>query len=440
MNKLILLFCGDFAPCRRWFDIEPNTNVFGNTIDYIKNSDLAFVNLETPATNIGKPILKDGPNLKTKPEWLRPLKEAGFSLLGLANNHIGDYGKEAVVDCINNCEKINLLEEKENWIATPLSEARRGCAKTHEIIYTVGAGKNLKDSQRIFYFEKNNIKVAIIAVCEHEYGIAEENKAGTAPLDAIDNVRQIQDAKKNADFVIYTIHGGNEYFSYPRPYLRKQCQFYIEQGCDAVICHHPHVPGAYEIYNGKPIFYSLGNFLFDNDKPPTGWNEGYMVKLELNNWIATPFSETRNDCNTNNNVDDNHINKTNHNNHNQIKFELIPYIQSFEQGGIKLMIGSEKDSFLRKIEEYRNTLKDKKKYEKVWNDFCESKKDNYLILQYCPLIIRGIGRLLRKIGSARVLLKSTKRLTGRLNFIRCESHREVLLNILNVILDLRNEP
>ena len=122
IDKISLLFCGDFAPCRRWFDYEPNTNVFGNTLDYIINSDLAFINLETPATNIGKPILKDGPNLRAKTEWLIPLKEAGFNLVGLANNHMGDFGDEAVNDCIENCKKMCLE--------------------------TVGAGKNIKEAQK----------------------------------------------------------------------------------------------------------------------------------------------------------------------------------------------------------------------------------------------------------------------------------------------------
>lgn len=379
-NTLSLLFCGDFAPCRRWYDYEPNTNVFGNTLDYIKNSDLAFVNLECPATSIGKPILKDGPNLRAKTEWLIPLKEAGFNLVGLANNHMGDLGDEAVNDCIDNCKKMYLE--------------------------TVGAGKNIKEAQKVFYFEKNNIKVAIIAVCEYEYGIAEENKAGSSPLDTIDNIRQIQEAKNNVDFVIMSIHGGNEYFPYPRPYLRKLCQFYIEQGCDAVVCHHPHVPGAYELYNEKPIFYSLGNFLFDNLNPSDSWNEGYMVRLEF----------TKN---------------TDHYSNHNLKYELIPYTQSYEQGGVKIMTDSEKESFLNRIEGYRNTLNDKVKYEKVWNDFCDSKKESYLILQYSPVIFIGLRRILKKLGVGRILLKSTRRLTARLNYIRCDSHREVFLKILN---------
>ena len=396
-NTLSLLFCGDFAPCRRWYEYEPNISVFGNILDYIKKSDLAFVNLECLTTNLGKPILKDGPNLKTKPEWIKPLKDAGFYLIGLANNHIGDYEQEAVNDCVDNCRKLGL--------------------------YTVGAGKNLKEAQKVYYFEKNNIKVAIIAVCEHEFGIAEGNKAGSAPLDPVDNVRQIQEAKKNADFVILTIHGGNEYFPYPRPYLRKQCQFYIEQGCDAVICHHPHVSGAYEIYNGKPIFYSLGNLLFDNLNPPDVWNEGYVVRLELSK---------------NTLVCDNQTNSTNHKNHN-LNYELIPYTQSFEQGGIKLMSGSAKEAFLNCIEDYRNTLNSKEKYEKIWNDFCDNKKQNYLMAQYSPILFRGISRIMRRIGVSKILLNNVKRLAIRLNHIRCESHREVLLAILKKELIIKGK-
>ena len=417
-NTLSLLFCGDFAPCRRWYDYEPNIKVFGNTLDYIKNSDLTFVNLECPATNLGKTILKDGPNLRTKPEWLIPLKEGGFNLIGLANNHIGDFGEEAVKDCLENCNKIGL--------------------------YTVGVGRNLKEAQNVFYFEKNNIKIAIIAICEHEFGIAEDNKSGSSPLDIIDNIRQINEAKKNADFTIITIHGGNEYFPYPRPYSRKLCQFYIEQGCDAIIFHHPHVPSAYEIYNGKPIFYSLGNFLFDNLNPSDGWNEGYMVKLEVTKQksvdkerIATPFSEVHINELCENSVKDNNTNRNNHTNYNRIKYEIVPYTQSFEHGGIKLMTGSEKESFLDRIEEYKNTLNDKEKYEKVWNDFCVSKKNSYLLSQYSPCFFRGISRIFKYFRVDRILLRNTKRLTSRLNIIRCESHREVLLKILNDVLNSR---
>lgn len=104
---------------------------------------------------------------------------------------------------------------------------------------------------------------------------------GSAPIDLVDNYQQITAAKKLADVVIVTIHGGNEYFPYPRPGLRKMCRHFIDLGVDAVICHHPHVPGAYEVYEGKPIYYSIGNLVFDQNLPKPGWEEGYFVELKF---------------------------------------------------------------------------------------------------------------------------------------------------------------
>src|SRR5690606_6997335 len=120
--------------------------------------------------------------------------------------------------------------------------------------------------------EAKGVKVAIIALAAYEFNQSEGNSAGSAPIDLIDNHKQIAQAKAKADIVIVTIHGGNEYFPYPRPKLRKMCRHFIELGADAIICHHPHTAGAYETHNGKPIFYSIGNLIFDDANPRPGWN------------------------------------------------------------------------------------------------------------------------------------------------------------------------
>ena len=115
-----------------------------------------------------------------------------------------------------------------------------------------------------------------------------------------------------------TLHGGNEYFPYPRPGLRKLCQHYIDLGVQAVVCHHPHVPGAYEYYNGKPIFYSLGNLIFDHENPPEDWNFGYMVKFEINKQKKVITN-----------------------------VEIIPYEQSVKLQGVKLLNGEKKDLYAK---------------------------------------------------------------------------------------------
>jgi Putative enzyme of poly-gamma-glutamate biosynthesis (capsule formation) len=250
-----VIFSGDFAPCRNFEPIfkNSNNNPLREALSYVLEADLSFVNLECPLTKNNTPINKSGPALKANPKCIEALKH--FSVVGLANNHILDYGKQGLRDTLLACENLGLP--------------------------TVGSGMDLAQAQKPFIHEVKDTKIAIIAIAEHEFNQSENNGAGSAPIDLIDNYQQIKHAKAQADIVIVTLHGGNEYFPYPRPGLRKLCQHYIDLGVEAVICHHPHVPGAYEYYQGKPIVYSLGNFIFDHHKPPEGWNEGYMVNLNF---------------------------------------------------------------------------------------------------------------------------------------------------------------
>ncbi|MGB2136340.1 MAG: CapA family protein, partial [Flavobacteriaceae bacterium] len=141
----------------------------------------------------------------------------------------------------------------------------------------------------------------------------------------IDNYQQIKQAKEQADIVIVTLHGGNEYFPYPRPGMRKLCHHFVDLGVEAVICHHPHVPGAYEYYQGKPIVYSLGNFVFDAAKPPQSWELGYMVDLNFSS-ESKQFES----------------------------LELVPYKQSVELGGVQLLKGEDKRLFLKKIKFWKS--------------------------------------------------------------------------------------
>lgn len=89
---------------------------------------------------------------------------------------------------------------------------------------------DLNSAQQSFVQEVKGVKVAIIAIVEHEFNQSENGGAGSAPIDPIDNYQQIKQAKEHADIVIVTLHGGNEYFLYPRPGLRKLCQHFIDLG------------------------------------------------------------------------------------------------------------------------------------------------------------------------------------------------------------------
>lgn len=237
-------------------------------------------------------------------------------------------------------------------------------------------------------------------MAEREFSIAEKKKPGAAPLDPIDNLAAITKAKEEADFVFVTIHGGNEYYPYPRPGLRKVCRFFIEQGVDGVICHHAHVPGAYEIYENKAIIYSLGNLVFDHHSPPNGWNQGYAIRLE--------YDQNTKALNT---------------------YEVIPYTQSVMQGGVVKMKGEAKKEFMAMLDRYKNTLLDEARYENEWSVFCSEREKTILIKMFFPIQFRGLGRLSRIFSIEKALL-GQKSLYEKLNYLSCESHREVLMSVL----------
>ena len=139
----------------------------------------------------GNPIEKSGGNLYAHPDCIRAVKEAGFKVVGLANNHIMDFGIKGLEKRIDTCQSAGLT--------------------------ICGVGRNLDKAQSISVIEKRGLKVAFIAVAEREFSIAGENKPGVAPLDPIDNTLQIESARNKADLVFVSIHGGNEYFPLPRP-------------------------------------------------------------------------------------------------------------------------------------------------------------------------------------------------------------------------------
>lgn len=171
------------------------------------------------------------------------------------------------------------------------------------------------------------------------------------------------------------MHGGNEYFPYLRQGLRNLCQYYIDLGVEAVICHHPHVPGAYEYYQGKPIVYSLGNFVFDTAKPPRDWELGYMAQLSFDQ-ESKQFAS----------------------------LELIPYKQSVELGGVQLLGAQEKEVFLMRIEIYRKNLEGNQAWLDEWQAFVEKQTDSYIMRNFFSIYIPRFGFFSEKYPNCEVIL------------------------------------
>lgn len=257
-----VIIAGDFAPRARLAEQVENRKfqeIFSdNLVNLIKSADYSLVNFECPIVEDDyKPIKKCGPNLGCTADAADALKYAGFTAVTMANNHILDYGTDGLYKSIDCCRKIGLD--------------------------VVGVGNNLQEAERTLYVERNGKKLAIINCCEHEFSIATDTTGGANPLNPIRQYYCIQEAKKKADYVLVIVHGGHEHYQLPSPRMQETYRFFIDAGADAIVNHHQHCYSGYETYNGKPIFYGLGNFCFDwNDTPSKKWTEGYLVEIDFN--------------------------------------------------------------------------------------------------------------------------------------------------------------
>lgn len=381
-EKISLVFAGDYAPCRRYEDIvlSSGEKVFGDAYNLIKEADVSFVNLECPLTFSDEKIDKIGPNLKANPNSFTALN--GFDVVGLANNHIMDYGVQGLADTIKLIENSNSSY--------------------------VGADLGLDGAEDPFIKIVDGVKIALIAFAEEEFNIFGDN--GVNKLDAISGYRQIVNLRDKVDIIIVSVHGGNEFFPFPRPSLRKLCRFFVDVGADAVICHHSHVPGAYEQYSNGLIFYSLGNIIFDSLHPTPEWHEGILLKL-----VASSKSKKI------------------------IGFELVGFQQSVDIGGVRVLKGDEKKGFCERIEERRRIVQDDERYRAEWLKFVRKNKKFYYLQNYFPWFFKGVGRLNRYFNiSSFVVNKSS--LLKKLNIVRCDSHHEILKDALEMdVIEKKND-
>ncbi len=241
-------------------NFERSEKILAEVMPYIESVDFVIPNLECPLGDQNRytPIKKAGPNLIGSENNICFLKAMKAYAVTLANNHIGDYGDEALRNTLK------LLEENG--------------------IRYVGAGNNTEEAYRALKAEKDGVTVSVLSVCENEFGIAEENKAGSAGYAPRRLMNAIRAEKANGAFTVVVFHGGNEHNPLPSPDTVERYRMICDMGADAVIAGHTHCPQGFEIYDGKPIVYSMGNFLFGSsekrdERDP--WYYGYFSVLEV---------------------------------------------------------------------------------------------------------------------------------------------------------------
>lgn len=239
-----LFFCGDIMPG----GVLPYQDKYITTelLDFMRGFDFRIGTLEAAiGTNLPYDSVKMAGRqniIYARNEDLFRVKEMRFDVVSLANNHVWDLGEEGLRNTIK------VLKEKG--------------------IKYCGAGLNIEEASQPAIIEKDGLKIAILAYCM--YGnkylgyveLAGENKAGINPLDIEKVIIDIKSAKQKYDNVIIMPHWGQEYQYEPMPECVVMAKQMIDAGADAVLGSHTHQIQPLISYKGKPICFSMGNFLF----------------------------------------------------------------------------------------------------------------------------------------------------------------------------------
>ena len=346
---------------------------FGEISPIISEAQFKIVNFEFPIVDSNaSPIAKDGPHLSGTEQSIKIIKDAGFNVCTLANNHILDYGPDCCIDTMRKLQNHG--------------------------ISTVGVGSNVEEASNILYLKDSDKTLAVINCCEHEFSIAEFDSPGANPLSPIQQFYQIQEASIHADYVLVIIHGGHEHYQLPSPRMQETYRFYIDAGADVVVNHHQHCFSGYEVYKGKPIFYGLGNFLFDSPNyRNTHWNTGFFVELD--------FSSK-----------------------DSISYNLHPYSQCNEYPNVRLMNEPQKKVFYKKIRELNTINGDVHLLTQEYTDWVESTSDHYLMIfqPYMHYILRAM--YIRKLLPTFMNKRKKYHILG---LLKCQSHFDRLVHMVS---------
>jgi poly-gamma-glutamate synthesis protein (capsule biosynthesis protein) len=235
--KVTLMFSGDVALAEEFEATigKDYDHAFAAMPEY-READLAMVNLENPLTKATIPLPNKQFNFKSDPESVRVLQKGGVDLVNLANNHTMDFQEAGLVETMETLDKAGILH--------------------------VGAGRNETAARRPQIVEVKGQRVAYLGYYGADFHAATDKKAGTNFADEARIAADIKSIRDQVDWVIVNFHWGEELANYPAEWQVDLAHFTIDQGADLIVGHHPHVLQGAEIYKGRPIAYSLGNFIF----------------------------------------------------------------------------------------------------------------------------------------------------------------------------------
>jgi len=259
-GNLKLVFVGDLLldrGVRERIEYKGIESLFSRSVDSVFfNSDIVVANLECPATLIEAPINKKY-IFRAEPKWLKTLKSHGITHLNLANNHSMDQGRDGLVDTDKNIRKSEMIP--------------------------IGFGENVNDACKPFLLatEPRNIFLLSSLRVPSENWMYFEGKPCVCEMSLPTIETQIRDLKSKDEscIVLVQLHWGIEHVLVPNLSQKQAAVGLVDAGADCIIGHHPHVVQTVEEINEVPVFYSIGNFVFDQKKPIN--SRGLMIQMEI---------------------------------------------------------------------------------------------------------------------------------------------------------------
>jgi poly-gamma-glutamate synthesis protein (capsule biosynthesis protein) len=365
---------GDFAVSPEYMDTLNESKLVDTPISsLLEQADYNIINIEAPIIDSISPAEKFGPSLYMLGESIDLLKKLQINVVSLANNHILDHGEKGL------CSTFEYLDRND--------------------IQHFGAGYTLEEAKKPIYLSKGGLTVGVLNFAENEFSNTHGDYPGAAPLDIIDNTLQIQGLKSAVDKIIVIVHGGAELHNYPSPRFYRLLRYFAKQGADAVIAHHTHRYNGTEIVDGVPIVYGTGNFLFPVNTDDKRWNLGVICSLIIEK-------------------------------DKPIKLENVPI--SFGRKNptmLQKLHGDKYDEFSKMERDINLVINSKSRLLHEYQCFVDRYEK-----QYMHFLQPYTSKYLHKFFSLGIIpnflsIKIKKLLY--LNLIRCEAHRDVLINILS---------
>ena len=245
-EETVLFFGGDVLVNKRiadYYDSEGITRIVApELLEEMVNADITMVNHEFQFSNRGTPMEDKQYTFEYDPAYVTILQDMGIDVVSLANNHSLDFGKEALIDTMETLDGAGILY--------------------------AGAGTDKERAEEIQIIEKNGMKFGFVAATRVIPVASWNVEYGTpglfAAYDYTGLVEVVAEAEELCDYVTVYIHWGIEREAYPEDYQRDIATRCINAGADLIIGSHPHVLQGVEYIENVPVFYSLGNYVFND--------------------------------------------------------------------------------------------------------------------------------------------------------------------------------